>query len=298
MCAEDSINRFTGYSADDIQLAQDSEGVSSQVGVVGPQAIAIADGLAFCISDRGPYVVNEGQAVFLGDNISGRFERADRSNIARWIVAYHRGRGEVWCSIANDPTAGGGEVEILYVYNIRLNAWTGPWVAGGSANAEIHCMARFEDANGQEFIMAGFDDGWVRHMDIGVTLNADASDGANGTKFTAIAELAPVYFDIGPGQEKSIYRVVIQADYRDDNVSKDLVRFAADLDAAWTTYAILGTTPAAGQTLGTILQKYRKGVSITGDRFRVQLVLGSDSAVASTVSGIQIFAYDMQRQTV
>jgi len=47
ICTEDSISRFTGYSADDIQIAQDTRGISNEIGVVGPQAILNCENIAY-----------------------------------------------------------------------------------------------------------------------------------------------------------------------------------------------------------------------------------------------------------
>lgn len=148
---DDSIVRFTGYSSDDIQIAQDTEGVAPDLGIVGRNAHCRADSLVAILTDRGPYLVTEGGATPIGAKVELDFESLDWSLMSAACIGYQRGRRELWYAV--DDT--------VYVYSLRTQLWYGPFVYPFG----ITCMARYEDGNGQETLIAGCDDGYVRFLD-------------------------------------------------------------------------------------------------------------------------------------
>ncbi len=272
IATEDSIIRFTGYSADDIQIAQDTEGISAGVGVVGPLALGRVESFAPFISDRGPYIAVESGVEPLGINIEPDFDGLSRANIGKSVVAYHRGRKEIWFAVPG--ASDGGLNKTVFVYSTRLSAWTGPF----TYSFGINCMTRYEDANGDEFLLAGCSDGFVRHLDTG-SLDDVLSDGTGGTKYTATAELAPQFFDFGPSVTKATRYLALQADINSKKVVS--VKLAMDGDD-FKTYAVSGKGNG-------IIENYKIQAGVRGKRLRIQFEDASDDI--STISGLQIHGY-------
>ncbi len=272
IATEDSIIRFTGYSADDIQIAQDTEGISAGVGVVGPLALGRVESFAPFISDRGPYIAVESGVQPLGINIEPDFDALSRSNIGKSVVAYHRGRKEIWFAVpgAND----GGLNKTVFVYSTRLSAWTGPF----TYSFGINCMARYEDANGDEFLIAGCSDGFVRHLDTG-SKDDVLSDGTGGTAYTATAELPPQFFAFGPTVTKATRYVGLQANIPSNKVLT--VKLAMDADS-FKTYDVVGRGNG-------LIEYYKLQASVRGKRLRIQVEDASDSI--STLAGLQVHGY-------
>lgn len=148
----DSVVRFTGYSSLDIDIQQDTEGVSSEQGATGSQAFATADNVVYLVSDRGAQAAVESGLAPIGAKVERDFETEGPED---WIVQPHRGRGEVWF-IKGDT---------VYPYSLRVKQWYGPFVYPFT----ITSAARYEMPDGSENIVAGCSDGFVRLMDIGTT---------------------------------------------------------------------------------------------------------------------------------
>ena len=202
----DAIHRFTGYSNEDIRIDQDTEGISNEVGAVGGFATQRVEGLGFFLSDRGPYAHSESEVKHIGRKVEAEFDALDSTstNMAAAVVGFHRGRREVWFAV---PGASDGNLnKTVYTYNLRSNSWNGPFTYPFG----ITCFSRWEDTDGEEWIVAGCSDGWIRHMDIGA-LDDVVSDGTGGSAYTMTVELKPLVFGL-PGIQKSLRSVFLQGD--------------------------------------------------------------------------------------
>lgn len=204
MAAEDSIMRFTGHSSDDIIIAQDTEGVSAEIGVIGPLCLKRVENVAFGLAERGPHVITEQTVVPVGVKVEEDFDALDRVNLPKACIGYHRGRREVWYAVPGPADSGLNKT--VYVYSTRLQAWSGPF----TYSFGITYLSRYEDVNGDEWLIAGCSDGRVRHLDTGVKDDV-LSDASGGTNYTMTVELAPFFFN-GPNNVKSISRMFLQAD--------------------------------------------------------------------------------------
>jgi hypothetical protein len=204
MGAEDSMMRFTGHSSDDIIIAQDTEGVSSEIGVIGPLCLKRVENVAFGLSERGPHVFTEQTAFPVGVKVEEDFDALDRVNLPKACIGYHRGRREVWFAVPGPND--GGLNKTVYIYSTRLQAWSGPF----TYSFGITYLARYEDANSDEWLIAGCSDGRVRHLDTGVKDDVLA-DATGGTNYTMSVELAPMFFT-GPNTVKGLRRMFLQAD--------------------------------------------------------------------------------------
>lgn len=182
-----SIARFAGYSAGDIQVDQDTEGLSPEVGIVGPQALHRLEHLIFFISEKGAYIASEGAIAPVGLKVQPIFDAMDRTLLEKIVVGHHHGRSEIWVAYSG-PSDSGLNKSVL-VYNLRHQAWYGPF----SYSFGITSFEHYEDPNGDEFIIAGCSDGFVRHLDIG-TKDDVLSDGSGGSSFGWNTTLAPFFF--------------------------------------------------------------------------------------------------------
>lgn len=253
MGAEDSVMRFTGHSSDDIIIAQDTEGVSAETGVVGPQALKRAENVSFGLAERGPHAITEAGVTPIGVKVELDFDALDPTVIASSCIGYHRGRREVWYAV---PRTGDSSLnKTVYVFSTRLQAWTGPW----TYSFGITCLARFEDASGDEWIISGGSDGYVRHMDSGA-LDDVTSVGGGGTNITMSVELAPIFFNSGPGTVKALKEMYLQAEL--PAASALTLQYTFD-SGGFTSAAAL--TPVPG-----VIESYWIGLQAQGKRCRIK----------------------------
>lgn len=273
--SEDAVGRFTGYSTDDIELAQDTEGITSEVGAVGPLALKRVENAAALLSDKGPYYVNESQAVPIGEKVEPEFDGLDRSVLENSAIGWHRGRREIWYAVPGSSDSAVNKT--VYVFAARLGSWSGPW----TYSFGITCLARYEDSNGDEWLLSGGDDGFVRHMDIG-SLDDVLSDGTGGSAYTMTVEFAPAFFD-NAGVIKALDRLQVEADI----VSGELptLQLAFD-DASFTSYTLTG--------VGNDVQHYRVDAQDQqGYRLRVRYVDATTDI--SLLHGLRLGAYRYER---
>lgn len=273
LSTSDSIVRFTGYSNEDITIKQDTEGISGEVGAVGPQALLRVETFAAMLGDRGPYAVLESGVQPIGVQVEPEFDAIDRTAIGNAVIGYHSGRREVWFAVQGSGDTGNRTV---YVFNLGLQAWSGPFTYPFA----IHSLASWEDSNGDEFLIAGCGDGFVRLMDTG---NQDdvLSDNTGGSTYTMTVELPPVFFGT-PARVKTLRRLFLQADV----VNGDTVTLKHAFDGA-----ALATGTITGQ--GTPARSYRLDRHAQGRRLRLQIE--HTTANALTVHGLITEAFDQAR---
>ncbi len=277
VATENSVVRYTGYTASDIQIEQDTDGVSSTEGCVGKLAFRKIEKFAAMLDTRGPYAVNEEESIFLGDKVFDDFMALDRSVLANAVVGFNPSKREILWAVAR--TGDGGLNKTVYIYNLDLGIWYGPFIYPFG----ITCLAEYEDSSGIQGVVAGCSDGFVRHLDIG-TLDDVLADATGGSAFTMTAELAPIFFQNGPSQISTLYRAHVQAEIT-TGVNLDF-KHAFDDDA-------LETTKVLGRG-GTKAKDYRVDVGGQGDRLRIQLTL-DEAATLFVIHGVTLRAYDMVR---
>jgi hypothetical protein len=183
---KESVSRVAGYSAADIQIDQDTEGVSPDVGCVGPLAAESAEHLVFFMSKQGMYAASEGAVSPIGLKVQPIFDAMDRTLLANITLGLHRGRQELWVAYAGASDASLNKS--VMVFNLRHQAWYGPFTFPFGITA----LFSYEDANGDEFIAAGCSDGFMRHLDTGVKDDV-LYDASGGSTYSMTADLAPFH---------------------------------------------------------------------------------------------------------
>jgi hypothetical protein len=272
-----SVVRFSGYSASDIQIAQDTQGISSEVGCVGPLALLRAEEIAIMFSERDVYVLNEAELKAIGTKVKPIFQRMQRDQMGSVCLGYHPLRREVWVAYAAEGDTG---QQSVMVYSSELDAWSGPF----HYPFAINCFSLYEDADGDEYLVAGCSDGFVRDMDIG-HLDDVLADGSGGQDFTSVLEFPPAVFESGPHMLKTLQRLNLQ--HKVPEGGRVRIGISVDEEAhEWRWKTLLGR--GHGDLEDTRIDFYAQGK-------RVHLRLELDGPVRKEILGFTLQAFDMQR---
>lgn len=210
----ESISRFSG-SGDNIQISQDTLGVSTEIGPSGAgtfwHAMLRAEQFIAIHSDRGVYIVTGGGVLSISDQITNPTQLALRitSNVKQasnnWVqtplIGHNRRRNELW--VAYVPVGGAGRNHCL-VYNYRLQCWYGPFIYPFN----ISSFGVFEDTSGIESIIAGCTDAYIRLLDdpTAPLLDDNINDYESTVEFAPFGNLAG-----GPRTKKISEHVFLQA---------------------------------------------------------------------------------------
>lgn len=279
MATNDSVMRFTGHASDDIVIAQDTEGISSEVGAVGLLALKRFENVAAMFSDRGPYVITETYAEASGEQLNPDWANLDSDNLDRTVLEYNRGRKEMLFAVPGGTD--GGFPKTVYSNAVRLQAWQGPW----NYSFDIRCMSKYFDVDNFPNVISGSTDGFVRLLDIG-TKDDVLSDGTGGTAITMTTELPVLHFGL-PGLKKSLKWCILQADI--PTGSNLILKISFD-GASFTNYSI----PSSG----TGKRDYRIDIgSDTGQGFRLRTQFVDTSAFSPTIYGMTFVGWNYQRTT-
>lgn len=202
----ESIARFSG-TGDDIQITQDSQGVSTEIGpsntYANPPAMARFGQFLLLHSERGVFVATEGGVLGIGSKIE--HPSATSLHMSKFgddrlpIVGNNRRRNEAW--FAYVPVGGTKRTNVL-VYNHKMQCWYGPFIY----NFGITCFGEYEHDDGIESILAGCDDGCLRLLDDLTATEFD--DGLDD--FDCVVEFAPFGTASGPFITKSLEHIFLQ----------------------------------------------------------------------------------------
>lgn len=203
MATLDSIMRFQGHASDDIVISQDTEGISAEVGCIGPLALKRFENVAAFLTNRGPYAATEVSAVPIGEQVLPDFDALDSANLSKSVVQYNRGRKELLFVVPG--AADSGLNKTIFVQAVRLQAWYGPWIYPFG----INCMSNYIGASGIENVIAGCSDGYVRLMDVG-SKDDVLYNGTGGSNITMTVELPTMQFGL-PGVTKALNTMHLQA---------------------------------------------------------------------------------------
>lgn len=283
LATTEAIMRFTGHASDDIVISQDTEGISTEVGVVGPNAIKRYENVAAFMSNRGPYAATETYVQPIGEQLNSDWLVLDNANLSKTVIEYHRGRKELWVAVPR--ATDGGLNKTVFVQSVRLNAWQGPW----TYSFGIGYMTKYVEASGNPNILAGCSDGFLRVMDVQnpttkIVRDDILYDGSGGTAITMQVELPVIHFGI-PALKKALKWILFQADLP---ISSNPI-FNISFDGA-------SFTPFQVDENDNGVQDYR--VDVAGDNsqgFRPRIQFTDDSIYAPTVYGMSIIAWNYMR---
>ena len=284
-----AMARFTGYSDEDIQIAQDSEGVSSEIGIAAVHAAIPVEKALFGYSMDGPAVFNEVEGQLIAPKLRPIWAAAYLPDIlthGRCFVGHNEINRTIWFCI---PTS--ASTQEVYVLSLDTGTWTGPYTFPFT----ITCFGMWHDSAVTKHFVAGCSDSYVRILD-GVDLWKDdiLSDGTGGSQYIVEAELTPFYFG-EPDHLKSLFRFQASAAVDQRPV---LLEYRWDDEAAWQSLSLVG---ASGADLTKALS-YRLDAAddFQGEKLRVRVRGGtgvSSENYGWLFSGLRARAYDMLRET-
>lgn len=268
VATEASIMRYTGYSTDDVVIAQGTEGVSSEVGVVSAQGLKRFENYAAALSAHGPYIVTETGVDPIGVAVAPDFDAFDDAELAAAVVSWNHRRQELLFIFG----------DTVYAYSTRLQAWVGPWVYPFT----ILCSSNhYEREDGSHTVVVGGSDGFLRDIDAGA-LDDIAYDGTGGTNIAMRVELPPLQFGM-PGVLKALSRMNLQANLPAGSALTITTSFDED---AGDVYSVAET--------GTGIVHYP--IDMNGQGSRVGLVFEDSSPQIVTIAGFVLEAWNMLRQ--
>lgn len=263
IASRDSIARFSGDS-DNIRIAQDTQGVSTEAGP-GQDADSNAVGGFQRVESgvlmwtaRGPYVVSDAAAVSIGKNIQTTTNLDILQPAAGATIVHNRRRKTIWFTYQSMNN--GANARNTLEYDYTTGAWSGPFIwpfAPLSAATYV--------SGGKEKIVFGCNDGFLRDPDDPASVST-LDDAAVDYAHDVIP--APFMFaNAGPHNTKSLRHVFVQ-----------LQRAGADTLAAQTL--VVSSAGGVGPTVNGVLVSVAEGVgvpanvrydvNIQGKRFRVQ----------------------------
>ena len=154
---KNSLSRFTGFDNADIRIAQDTEGVSSNVGPAGPNCLRRIEDFAAMISTSGIYLVSETDIVPISGPIQDLIRATNRSEIEDSTIAFLEKKRQIWFFMPG-TLSGQTTIKDVYVYSLDLQKWVGRYEWAGSP---ITCATSWEDSTGAEYIITGHVNGYV-----------------------------------------------------------------------------------------------------------------------------------------
>jgi len=152
-------------------------------------------------------------------------------------------------------------------------------------------MTKYVDSLGNPSILAGCQDGYIRHMDVQnpmtkIVLDDMLFDGSGGSAITMTAELPVVHFGI-PAVKKALKWILLQADLPLNSSPSFNIAFDG---------ANLNSFPITANDMGE--EDYR--VDVAGDNsqgFRPRIIFTDNSGYAPTIYGMSIIAWNYARTT-
>lgn len=279
MATNDSVMRFTGHASDDIVIAEDTEGITAEIGTIGPQTLKRFENVAAMLSDRGPYLITETSAEPMGEQLNPDWQALDIVNLNKSSIEYNRNRKELLFAVPR--ATDGGVPKTIFSHSVRLQAWQGPWIYPFG----INCQGKYFDSLGVPLTLAGGTDGYIRLMDVG-NLDDILSDGTGGSNITMTVEFPVLHFGV-PGLKKALKWLLLQASFPIGSTPNIAIGF----DGASTI-----NFPITASDTGE--EDYR--LDIAGDAsqgFRCQMIFSDSSAFNVIVNGFTLIGWNYQRTT-
>lgn len=181
------ISRLTGFGQDDITV--DPAGVTSDVGLIAPNSIAVYNNAAFFVTERGLYLANESTVQQVGsvqtpDPLLPIIRQMDAGDFKNIRAIINRATRELWVTM---PGFG------CYVYHTLLGAWAGPWDTGW-VDPETTALWETLNNEGLPVILRGDAGGFVSLTDAPLTYKDSINaDGTGGTQYAMTVQMHRMY---------------------------------------------------------------------------------------------------------
>lgn len=184
---QQGISRITGYGQADTEVTP--EAVTSDAGLVGPQALTVYDNVAYFVSHRGVFKCNETEVQPLAtpekpDPVAPVLRLLSAADLLAVDCTFNRETKEVWVAL---PGYG------VYIYQTILQSWSGPFIDGYLSPDTVTLFEMLDDT-GQPIVCRGDASGWVSQCEPDdVYLDNVAADGTGGTSYSATVQCHRMY---------------------------------------------------------------------------------------------------------
>ena len=267
-----SIARFSGYSAGDIQIAQDTQGISNEIGAVGPKALVGTEDIATIAAERDVYALSESELRPIGRKVKRIYQGIDRGALGEVALGYHPVKRELYVAYRE---VGASTQKTVLAYSTELDTWYGPF----RYPFGIECFALYENAQGDKEMMVGCSDGHVRILDRG---EADDMGSGQEKAIGGLLQPADLFFEAGPHTLKTFRRLSVQHEMAEDTYVE--VGLQAD-EGPWQKRPVQGEGSLKDRRLDFYAQ---------GKRFRVRFrFFGKGKA---RIHGFTAQAFNMVRE--
>jgi hypothetical protein len=287
---KNSLNRVAGYLASDIQIDQDLEGISPDIGPLGRQTICRVERLAAFVASNGIYLASEGATTPIGLKIKPTFDGFDQTYKQNAILVYHEGRNEVW--VFYTGTSDNGANKSALVFNTRHQAWYGPFMYENFAITSACAYQRPDNIVGlRDNIIAGCADGFIRLMDYDqlfpVPKDDRLYDDSGGTGFHMRVILPPIFFS-NPAISHSLRSIFLQASSPDGSTATiDVIANFQETVSSPTSNTITFTSIPT--------QSRRVDQEIQGRRLIIELSQTGTNDKCAIIHGLVAHAHVMNR---
>lgn len=260
------ISKFTGYGQGDITISSGTRGVSADVGTIAPDSIIAVENVAYFLCDRGIYRVTEENVAPISAKIENTIQSLGPLAWERVKTVHNRPFREVWFYFPDN--------EGIYVYNYRMDAWTG---AQGGAGSQIYALWESVTSSGGPVILSGGLDGFVRRWDGTGNYKDDVlSDGTGGSAYPITLQCHRMYHG-SPENEKAYRFIKVEG----DNAS------SANVTVTWST-----ETGSNSATLAAVSGEQSQRVQASRRGKYVDVTLSDTGATASVYSRLVVEGFD------
>ena len=285
------ISRLTGYGQDDITVAP--AGVTADVGMIAAKSVVPVGNVAFFVSERGLYRVNESDVAPVGtvekpDPILAPLRTLSAAEFDNIRAVFNRATRELWISM---PSYG------VYVYNTILLSWSGPWDNGYLTPATTALFGAL-NSNGLPIVLRGDASGYVSLCDApGVGLDNLAADGSGGTRYTMAAQMHRMYAG-DDALAKALRWGYVTANLKGSDQCE--VRWNTDTDSGAytlppTTLQLWGVgTWGTGSWASGSVQSYR--VPMGGTGYYTDVTVVDSGAALPVISRVQLEQFALGRR--
>jgi hypothetical protein len=282
---ENALARVAGYLASDIQIDQDLEGISPDVGIIGRAAFCRVDRLVAFYSKRGVYLASEGAITPISLKVRPSLEAIDKTYLDKVVLAFNQGRDEIMIFYSEVGSSGLNKAAL--VYNVRHQAWYGPFRYLGGWGVSSACS--YERVDGTQAVISGGSDGFIRLMDEGNLQPCKddiTSSGTGGTAVLGTCILAPFFFS-NPAITHSLRSIFLQAmSFTTNNEVWVGAKFQED--TTYTDQIVFSNTTYDSKS-------FRLDYSQQGRRLLIHMLFGASGLAPVSVQGVVAHAYVMNR---
>lgn len=281
------ISVFEGWTQDDINISAGTRGLSSDVGTIAWQAAVAVENGILVPTNHGIYRITPSGVEPESTPIDSVFQELDELALLGTRGVHCHATNEVWFAI---PGVG------VYVYQLRLKAWAGPWT-GTFLDPGVTAMWEGLDGSGRQIVLVGDEDGFVKQADYPALFRDDAAeDGTGGSAYDMVVKCHRFYCG-DPAMTKSLRWLYLLAD----------IKGSMGTTVSWVTnaqagaYTIPNTVPTWGPGgswgvgIWNATEVIQYDIPAHGAGNRIDVTLTDTGEYEVTFSRVEVEAFALRR---